>query len=78
MHLLFYVECLAYGEDLDPKQSRDELKLMRKVMLQKFLVHPYSWNAKKENPELVAAEDDDEYEDDDDFDSTNESVGPEA
>jgi hypothetical protein len=52
---------------------------MRKVMLQKFLMHPFSWNTKRENPEpTVAAEDDDDDDYDDFVHSTNDSVGPEA
>lgn len=76
MHLLFYIECLAYGEDLDPKQNRDDLKVMRKVMLQKFLIHPFSWNTKKENPEPTVSDEDDG--DDDFVDSTNDSLGADS
>jgi hypothetical protein len=62
VYLLYYIECLAYGEDLDPKQNTEDLKVMRKVMLQKFLIHPNSWITKKEKPEttLVAEDDDDD------------------
>lgn len=71
VYLLFYIECLAYGADLNPKQNTDDLK----VMLQKFLLHPNSWNTNKEKPEpTVVVEDDD----DDFVDSTNNSVGPGA
>lgn len=47
---------------------------MRKVMLQKFLMNPNSWNTKRETPKpTVAAEDDDDF-----VDGTNENVGPRA
>ena len=42
-------------------------------MLQKFLIHPFSWNTKKENPEPTVSDEDDG--DDNFVDSTNDSLG---